>query len=177
MNATGAVRHFLLFLLGLACSPAFADDLQKARSAVNSFLVKDGGGLASSRGLCPPSVGNLQEYVTRIEFVPVSATTNALLLYSEMCGGGNKHGQYLYISKSSGGGDLITDAGHAHIRSMEVHAADMGRELRFRLETANNPVAVSVPTSQSSEHAAANEIHSIAVRRACSRCALQDDCA
>ncbi len=27
-----------------------------------------------------------------------------------MCGGGNKHGQYLYISKSSGGGDLVTDA-------------------------------------------------------------------
>jgi hypothetical protein len=110
MNATGAVRHFLLFLLGLGCSPAFADDLQRARNAVNSFLVKDGGGLVSSKALCPPSVGNLQEYVTRIEFVPVSATTNALLLSSEMCGGGNKHGQYLYISKSSGGGDLITDA-------------------------------------------------------------------
>jgi hypothetical protein len=104
------LRRFLPLLLGLACTPACADDLQKARSAVNSFLVKDGGGLVSSKALCPPAVGNLQEYVTRIEFVPVNATTNALLLSSEMCGGGNKHGQYLYISKSWGGGDLVTDA-------------------------------------------------------------------
>lgn len=54
--------------------------------------------------------GGLSEYVTRIEFVPVDATTNALLLSSETCGGDDKHGQYLYIAKSWGGGELVIDA-------------------------------------------------------------------
>jgi hypothetical protein len=82
---------------------------------VNTALIKDGGGLVSEKSLCPKAAGNLIEYVTRVEFVPVDATTNALLLSSEMCGGGNKHGQYLYISKSWGGGDLVT---HAEIGDM-----------------------------------------------------------
>jgi hypothetical protein len=94
----------------LAGTPVFADDLQKVRSAVNSFLIKAGSGLVSNESMCPSSAGNLSEYVTRIEFAPVDATTNALLLSSETCGGGNKHGQYLYIAKSWGGGDLVNDA-------------------------------------------------------------------
>ncbi|MGJ0509720.1 MAG: hypothetical protein ACR652_21875 [Methylocystis sp.] len=94
----------------LASTAVFADDLQKVRSAVNSFLIKAGSGLVSNESMCPSTAGNLSEYVTRIEFVPVDATTNALLLSSETCGGGNKHGQYLYIAKSWGGGELVIDA-------------------------------------------------------------------
>ncbi len=99
-----------LILVVAACTPVVADDLQKERSAVNSFLIKTGGGLVSNKAMCPSTAGNLTEYVTRIEFVPVDATTNALLLSSETCGGGNKHGQYLYIARSWGGGDLVSDA-------------------------------------------------------------------
>ncbi len=110
MNGKAGLRQFLQLFHVLIYKAATADDLQKARSAVNALLVKDGSGLAPSKALCPNVTGNLQEYVTRIEFVPVTATTNALLLSSETCGGGNKHGQYLYISKSWGGGDLVTDA-------------------------------------------------------------------
>jgi hypothetical protein len=110
MKMSGRTHQAVTLFLVVACTPALADDLQKTRSAVNTALIKDGGGLVSDKALCPSAAGNLFEYVTRIEFVPVNATTNALLLSSEMCGGGNKHGQYLYISKSWGGGDLVTDA-------------------------------------------------------------------
>jgi hypothetical protein len=96
--------------VALTCTPVVADHLQKLRSAVNSFLIKSGGGLVSNKGMCQSSVGDLSEYVTRIEFVPVDATTNALLLSSETCGGGDKHRQYLYIAKSWGGGELVIDA-------------------------------------------------------------------
>jgi hypothetical protein len=100
----------LTFVASLTCSPVVADDLQKLRSAVNSFLIKSGGGLVSNKAMCQSSAGDLSEYVTRIELVPVDATTNALLLSSETCGGGDKHGQYLYIAKSWGGGELVIDA-------------------------------------------------------------------
>jgi hypothetical protein len=91
-------------------SPAAADDLQKARSATNSYLIQSGAGLVLDKALCPNVPSNTVEYVSRFEGVPINATTTAILLSTEMCGGGNKHGQYFYISKSSGGGDLVTDA-------------------------------------------------------------------
>ncbi len=100
----------LTLIVALTCTPVVADDLQKLRSAVNSFLIKSGGGLVSNKAMCQSSAGDISEYVTRIEFVPVDATTNALLLSSETCGGGDKHGQYLYIAKSWGGGELVIDA-------------------------------------------------------------------
>ncbi len=105
-------RKFMpLTLIGvLAFTPVSADDLQKVGSAVNSYLVTTGGSLVSSKAMCPSTAGTLAEYVTRIEFVPVDATTNALLLSSEICGGENKHGQYFYLAKSWGGGDLVNDA-------------------------------------------------------------------
>jgi hypothetical protein len=91
-------------------APAVADDLQKARSAANSYLIQSGAGLVLDKALCPNAPANSVEYVSRFEGVPINATTTAILLSTEMCGGGNKHGQYFYISKSSGGGDLVTDA-------------------------------------------------------------------
>jgi hypothetical protein len=110
MKMSGRKHQAVTVFLVVACTPVLADDLQKTRSAVNTALIKDGGGLVSDKSLCPKAAGSLIEYVTRIEVVPVDATTNALLLSSEMCGGGNKHGQYLYISKPSGGGDLVNNA-------------------------------------------------------------------
>jgi hypothetical protein len=94
----------------LVCTPVSADDLQKVRSAVNSYLLNTGANLVSNKAMCPSTAGNLAEYVTRIEFVPIDATTNALLLSSEMCGGGNKNGQYFFIAKPWGGGDLVSNA-------------------------------------------------------------------
>jgi hypothetical protein len=100
----------IMLVFAHTSTPVVADDLQKVRSAVNSYLIKSGGGLVPNKAMCQSPTGNLSEYVTRIEFVPVDATTNALLLSSETCGGGNKHGQYLYIAKSWGGGELVIDA-------------------------------------------------------------------
>jgi hypothetical protein len=105
-------------------TPAAADDLQKARSAANSYLIQSGAGLVLDKALCPNALANAVEYVSRFEGVPINATTTAILLSTEMCGGGNKHGQYFYISKSSGGGDLVTDAeiGDMSFRGRISHA-------------------------------------------------------
>ena len=110
MKSCRRISMPIMLVFALTCTPVVADDLQNVRSAVNSYLIKSGGGLVPNKTMCQWPTGDLSEYVTRIEFVPVDATTNALLLSSETCGGGNKHGQYLYIAKSWGGGELVIDA-------------------------------------------------------------------
>jgi hypothetical protein len=102
-----SVASLSFFVVG---STAAADDLQKARSAANTYLIQSGAGLVPDKAFCPNTPANSVEYVSRFEGVPINATSTAILLSTEMCGGGNKHGQYFYISKSSGGGDLVTDA-------------------------------------------------------------------
>ncbi len=51
----------------------------------------------------------MYEYVTDTQIVPINASSNAILLNSEMCGGGNKNGQYLVITRN-GTARVVTDA-------------------------------------------------------------------
>jgi hypothetical protein len=46
---------------------------------------------------------------SRAQVVPINASSNAILINSEMCGGGNKNGQYLVVAQN-GKSEVITNA-------------------------------------------------------------------
>ncbi|HEY8162923.1 MAG TPA: hypothetical protein VIF34_11750 [Methylocystis sp.] len=100
-----------IFVMTLSLFPGLtlADELQDARDAVNRALKSDGGGLVARRSACPRSPDEGLEYVTRVELVPVGESSAAALIDSAMCGGGNKHGQYLVVTRH-GKSYLVTGA-------------------------------------------------------------------
>jgi hypothetical protein len=90
--------------------PALADELQSARDAVDLALKGESGGLVPRESACPKSPDAGAEYVTRVGFVPVGDSADATLIDSAMCGGGNKHGQYL----------VVTRRGKSHLVAQDV---------------------------------------------------------
>ncbi len=105
-------RRVVIFAVALPLfsGQSLADELQSARDAVNRALKSDGAGLVSRLSACPKSEDdNGSEYVTLIQSVPVGDASEATLIDSGMCGGGNKHGQYLVITRH-GKSQLVTDA-------------------------------------------------------------------
>jgi hypothetical protein len=89
---------------------ARGDELRSAREAVDRALKNDdGGGLVARQSACPQSADDGSEYVTRVEIMPVGDSADATLIDSAMCGGGNKHGQYLVVTRH-GKSRLVTDA-------------------------------------------------------------------
>lgn len=94
--------------LPLLSGGAHGDELRSAREAVDRALKNDeGGGLVARQSACPQSVDDPSEYITRVEFVPVG-DSDAVLIDSAMCGGGNRHGQYLIVTRR-GKSRLVTD--------------------------------------------------------------------
>jgi hypothetical protein len=98
-----------LIFLCCSISTTIADDLKSSREAVSRFLEKDDGGLVAQQSECPKKAGNLWEFVTDAQIVPINTTSNAILINSEMCGGGNKNGQYLVITQH-GKSEVVTNA-------------------------------------------------------------------
>jgi len=76
---------------------------------VDRALKGEGGGLVARETVCPRTPGDMTEYVTRMALVPVGDSSDAILIDSGMCGGGNKHGEYLVIARH-GKSQLVTDA-------------------------------------------------------------------
>jgi hypothetical protein len=108
------MKYFLLFcgtfiFLWVCISDSIADDLQSSREAVSQLLKKEGGGLVAQESKCPKKIVNLWEFVTDTQVVPINASSNAILINSEMCGGGNKNGQYLVVAQN-GKSEVITNA-------------------------------------------------------------------
>jgi hypothetical protein len=86
------MKYFQLFcgtfvFLWVCISDSIADDLQSSREAVSQLLKKEGGGLVVQESKCPKKIGNLWEFVTDTQVVPINASSNAILINSEMCGG------------------------------------------------------------------------------------------
>jgi clan AA aspartic protease (TIGR02281 family) len=91
-----------------------AADLQKAERALGTFLGKDGGGLVTTRSACPGGESSDDinigwEVVRATEVAPIEGVGNAILIDTSQCGGGNKHGQYLVITRD-GSANVITNA-------------------------------------------------------------------
>lgn len=98
----------LAMALPLLSGVARADELKSAREAVDRALKNDeGGGLVARQSACPQSTDDASEYITRVELAPVGEW-DAVLIDTAMCGGGNRHGQYLVITRH-GKSRLVTD--------------------------------------------------------------------
>lgn len=99
----------LAMALPLLSGVARGDELKSAREAVDRALKNDGGGgLVARQSACPQSADDASEYITRVELAPVGEW-DAALIDTAMCGGGNRHGQYLVITRH-GKSHLVTDA-------------------------------------------------------------------
>lgn len=94
--------------LPLLSSVARGDELRSAREAVDRALKNEGGGLVARQSACPQSLDDGSEYVTRVEFAPVGDSADVTLIDSAMCGGGNRHGQYLVVTRH-GKSHVVTD--------------------------------------------------------------------
>ncbi len=91
-----------------------AADVLRAQSAIGAVLQRNTGGLATKRSSCPSRdisdrANDGWEFVTGTQAAPIDETSNAILIDSNMCNGGNGHGQYLVISQK-GSTRIITDA-------------------------------------------------------------------
>ncbi|MDJ0447833.1 hypothetical protein [Methylocystis sp. JR02] len=103
-------RLFIVAMaLPLLSGVARGDELRSAREAVDRALKNDeGGGLVARQSACPQSVDDASEYITRVELAPVGDSTDITLIDSAMCGGGNRHGQYLVVTRR-GKSNLVRD--------------------------------------------------------------------
>jgi hypothetical protein len=99
----------VLISLGVCISESLAHNLLSSREAVSEYLKREGGGLVARQSNCPKEPGNLWEFVIDTQAVPMNASSNAILINSEMCGGGNKMGQYLVVVRN-GKSEVITNA-------------------------------------------------------------------
>jgi len=94
--------------------PLRADDMLNAQSSIGAVLRKDGGGLVPNRSSCPgrnlsDRINDGWEYVETTQVVEINGTSNAVLIDSGMCNGGNGHGQHLVISQN-GSSKVVTSA-------------------------------------------------------------------
>ena len=90
---------------------ACADELQNAQTVIDKFLGRDGGGLVSHYNNCEKDADtyDAREYVEDYQIVPIDSISNAMLISTRMCSGGNKHGQYFVIARK-GKAEHITNA-------------------------------------------------------------------
>jgi predicted aspartyl protease len=91
-----------------------ADDVRNAQSSIGAVLRKNGGGLVTNRSSCPgrnlfDRANDGWEWVETTQVVPINGTSNAVLIDSGMCNGGNGHGQYLVITQN-GSSQVVTNA-------------------------------------------------------------------
>ena len=106
-NMSAAILPFCVLLMSV--SPSKADDLRNAQRAVSALLKKNGGGLVAQSNLCPKRNNDEWEYVENSQIVPINGSSNAILIDSRWCNGGNKHGQYLVIAQN-GSTRVVTNA-------------------------------------------------------------------
>lgn len=113
--------------IGLSGS-AYADGLQKAYSAVGSYLQSRGGGLAPFYASCPKVDNDEWQSVASALVVPLSQTDSAVLVNTSMCNGGNGSGQYLAITQR-GATRLVLDAGFGDMSFLASNAYFYGDTL------------------------------------------------
>lgn len=90
---------------------ASGKSLDSAMRAAHSQLQKGGSGLVDRYEACPQNDQSEwgYEYITAIELKPVDAVTDAVLMDTGQCSGGNQHGQYLAIASPSGARLVLTN--------------------------------------------------------------------
>lgn len=115
---------FLVVALFLSSPTAVAaDEFSCSFAAIDSYLKADWEkyaradpsaskaekiGIVPRYAKCPPmEQRGMLEYMDSFQLVPVDERTDAILIDTHQCGGGNKHGQYFLISRS-GKCDVIT---------------------------------------------------------------------
>jgi hypothetical protein len=107
--------HTSLVILLLLTQAAAADEISCSSAAVDSFLKADWQkysakepsgpkdekvGIVPRYAKCPPmEQGGMLEYMDSFQLTPVDEHTDAILIDTHQCGGGNKHGQYFLISR------------------------------------------------------------------------------
>lgn len=138
----------------LASAPANAQTC--AFSAVDSFLKADAekyksmnpgeaaaekAGLVPRQSKCPPmEEGGLLEFIDKFQVVSVADNIDATLIDTHQCGGGNKHGQYLVISKGRKC-NVVTEPeiGDMAFIATEMYATDNGVVLKGVKWTKDDP--------------------------------------
>jgi hypothetical protein len=116
-------RHILLIAAVLLTRAAVADEFSCSFAAVDAYLKTDWEkdaarepsasknektDLVSRYANCPPmEQGGMLEYMDKFQLTPVDEHTDAILIDTHQCGGGNKHGQYFLIARSNKC-DLVT---------------------------------------------------------------------
>lgn len=114
---------FLLASILLSTQAAVADEFSCSFSAVDAYLKADWERytrhdpsasktekteLVPRFAKCPPmEQGGMLEYMDSFQLVPVDDHTDAILINTHQCSGGNKHGQYFIISRN-GKCDAVT---------------------------------------------------------------------
>lgn len=116
--------HALLCATFLLTQTAVADEFTCSFAAVDAYLKADWEkyaatepsasknertGLVARYAKCPPmEQGGMLEYMDNFQLTPVDEHTDAILIDTHQCGGGNKHGQYLVIARDNKC-DLVTN--------------------------------------------------------------------
>ena len=111
----------IAFLLLSRCS--YAAEFSCSFAAVDAYLKADWEkytrndpsasktekiGLVPRYAKCPPmEQGGMLEYMDNFQLTPIDEHTDAILIETHQCGGGNKHGQYFLISQN-GKCDVVT---------------------------------------------------------------------
>jgi hypothetical protein len=86
-----------------------ASDTLIANKVLDHDLRKGGGGIVTSHKKCPRKTDNLIEVSTGIEKAKIDSNRSAVVVFTELCNGGNRLGEYLVITEGNSG-RLITDA-------------------------------------------------------------------
>lgn len=119
------MRGYVLLIASLLLStqPSGADEFSCSFIAIDDYLKADWEkyvrndpsaskneriGLVRKYAKCPPmEQGGMLEYMDNFQLTPIDEYTDAILIDTHQCGGGNKHGQYFLISRN-GKCDVVT---------------------------------------------------------------------
>lgn len=86
-----------------------ATDITIAKKVLDQNLKKDGGGIVSDHKKCPRKTDNFIEVLTSSESAKIDSNRSAVVIFTELCNGGNRLGEYLVITEGNTG-HLISDA-------------------------------------------------------------------
>jgi hypothetical protein len=105
------MRKILPFMVISCMVPSCVCSASEATNAYNVLdqnLRKSGGGLVSSHKKCPRKIDNMIEVLTGSESAKIDLNRSAVVVFTELCSGGNRLGEYLIITDHNSG-HLISD--------------------------------------------------------------------
>ncbi len=97
----------VFFIVNSSAYPASNTNI--ANKVLDQSLRKGGGGIVPAQRKCPRNTDNMLEVPVQTKVAKIDSKRSAVVVYTELCNGGNRSGEYLIITEGNSG-QFISDA-------------------------------------------------------------------